>query len=227
MSLTAVEQRYPNLYKTYTELAEREKACREGMDDAVSPGLCTKIMGVDFTTPLSPLPEDAPLKTCSDANKFAMFVWNLLDACESGSVGGDACRQWDVLAAAEDDTLAISAVGPRFEHLIGLTCATVNHGVSSWLDRGDPHNGKIHFNAIGNAWKKLLAKPAVDLVAEGISTELRAFAITWCEALQRYLKNSKKHHGPYANAFTFNFMVKTRKPSASAAASSAKRRKTA
>ena len=228
ISLTTLEAQYPHLFATFKELSDREKAVRDDMGDAVSPGLCTEIMGVDFTAPLAPLPEDAPLKTRSDANKFAMVVWKMLDACESGSVGGDACRMWDVLAAAEDDVLAIGAVGPRFEHLLGLALATVNHGVGSWLERGDPHNGKVHFDAIGGAWKKLLAKPEADLAAEGINAELRTFAIKWCETLKRYLKESKKHHGPYANTFTFNFMVKSRAPSASAASSSStKRRKTA
>ena len=222
LSLIALEQRYPHLYRVYTELSDRENACLGSDEDGpASPGLCTKIMGEDFTAPLEPLPEDAPLKTHSDANKFAIFLWKLLDACESGSVGGDACRMWEVLAAAEDDTLAMNAMGPRFEHLLGLTIATVNHGVRAWLERGDPHNGKVHFDAIANAWKKIFAKSEADLVAEGVSTELRAFAIKWCETLQRYLKDSKKHNGPYANTFAFNFIVKSRKSNAPAAPSSA------
>jgi hypothetical protein len=46
-----------------------------------------------------------------------------------------------------------------------LTFATLDHGVTSWLERGDPHNGKVHFNAISGALKKLLAKPKAELGA--------------------------------------------------------------
>ena len=98
--------------------------------------------------------------------------------------------------------------------------------MTSWLERGDPHNGKVHFNAISGALKKLLAKPKAELAAKGITAELRTFTIQNCEALQRYLKDSKKHHSPYANNFEFEFMVKSRAPSSTAASSAAKRRKT-
>ena len=66
--------------------------------------------------------------------------------------------------------------------------------MTSWLERGDPHDGKVHFNAISGALKKLLAKPKAELAAKGITAELRTFTIQNCEALQRYLKDSKKHH---------------------------------
>ena len=50
----------------------------------------------------------------------------------------------------------------------------MDHGVTSWLERGDPHNGKVHFNAISGALKKLLAKPKAELAAKGI--KLRSYA---------------------------------------------------
>jgi hypothetical protein len=53
----------------------------------------------------------------------------------------------------------------------------LDHGVTSWLERGDPHNGKVHFNAINGALKKLLAKPKAELAAKGITAELRTFTI--------------------------------------------------
>ena len=102
----------------------------------------------------------------------------------------------------------------------------MNHGVTSWLERGDPHDGKVHFNAISGALKKLLAKPKAELAAKGVTAELRTFMIQNCEALQRYLKEARSTQAPYANNFKFEFMVKSRAPSSTAASSATKRRKT-
>ena len=235
LSLIALEARYPELHRVYTELSDREKAGRENFGDPgpVS-GLATEIMGVDFTSPLAALPDSFPFKTGSDTNRFAMFLWKMLDACESGSVGGDACRMSSVLVAAANDSLSIfevdassltvRGVGPRFEHLLGLTLAIVNHGVASWLERGDPDNGKRIFLEIGKEWRKILALPEERLAAEGISAAHREFASKSNDSLQRYLKASREHHGPYANTFTFNFIAKPRaKPSDAAKDGNAKK----
>ena len=225
ISFITLENRYPELHRAYLHLSNREKSWAQDFFDEddprrpTSPGPLSTISGVDFTKPLSPLPDDFPLTTGSDANKFAMFVWKLLDACESGSVGGDSCRMEDVLFAAVDDALDNDRVANplgylstrwAFEHLLGLTLAITNHGVGAWLDRGDAENGQLLFDTMAGAWKKLFAIPEAVLAAEGISPELRAFAIKWCKGLQALLKESRKHYGPYANSFRFNFIVTPR-----------------
>ena len=183
------------------------------MEGTRAEGPCTVINGVDFSTALKPLPDAVALKTDSVANKFAMLIWSMLDACESGSIGGDACRMNYVLTSAAQDTLNFTSVGPRFQHLLGLTLAIFNHGVESWIVRGDPSFGRTLFKVMGDEWKKLLQKPEATLVAAGISLELRGFAIeSGCMNLQKYLKSfdSKKWAGTGANVYSFNFMAKPR-----------------
>ena len=225
ISFITLENRYPELHRAYLHLSNREKSWAQDFFDEddprrpTSPGPLSTISGVDFTKPLPPLRDDYPLTTGSDANKFAMFVWKLLDACESGSVGGDSCRMEDVLFAALDDAVSNDRVANplgylstrwAFEHLLGLTLAITSHGVGPWLDRGDAENGQLLFDTMAGAWKKLFAIPEAVLAAEGISPELRAFAIKWCKGLQALLKESRKHYGPYANSFRFNFIVTPR-----------------
>ena len=239
ISFITLKNRYPELHRAYLHLSNREKSWAQDFFDEdderrpTGPGPLSTISGVDFTKPLSPLRDDFPLTTGSDANKFGMFVWKLLDACESGSVGGDSCRMEDVLFAALDDAVSNDRVANplgylstrwAFEHLLGLALAIRSHGVGPWLDRGDAENGQLLFDTMAGAWKKLFAIPEAVLAAEGISPELRAFAIKWCKGLQALLKESRKHYGPYANSFRFNFIVTPRaKRSAADAAAQRKR----
>ena len=221
LMLSTVELRYPELYRVYTELSDREKTTLEAFEKPIPDGVCTEIMRIDFTQPLSPLPASYPMKTNSDANKFAMFVWNLLSACESGSIGGDACRMMSVLIAATNDTLSSARDGSvlaRFQHLLGLTLAISNHGVGSWLERGDEQTGKKIFKALGDAWKRIFDYPGETVM----SAPMRKFATDACEMLQRMLKASRRNHGPYAAIYSFNYMVQKRaaKPDAPAAGSS-------
>lgn len=63
-------------------------------------------MDADFARKLAPFGEasgDIPFTHESIINRFAVFMWNMLFACESGSIGGDACRMNRVLLAALDD----------------------------------------------------------------------------------------------------------------------------
>jgi len=214
LSLDTVKLRYPRLYREYNFFSDREK---EGNSDAAvsnANGLCTTISFVDFTKPLEDH-GDCPMKTESDANKFCMFVWKILNACESGSIGGDACRQFDVLNNALDDSLAMHSIAARFEHLLGWTAAATNHGLHALLYRGDPDRNRSLFKAVGDEWKKIFEANTEVVVSE----ELRKFAIWMCESFQKLLKEAKKEYGDYAK-YTFNFIKKPRvqKAVASAAA---------
>jgi hypothetical protein len=203
--------RYTELHQAYDMLADRYKDCMESYDGTpLPPGPLTKINRVDFAKPLGPLPESVPLKADSDANRFGVFVWGLLDACESGSIGGDACRMSTVLAAAVDDALDFRSKGDKFNHLLGLTLAIRNQECSSWFERGDPELGKAIFKAVGDEWRKLFALPEASLAKEGISPELRKFAIDYNEGLRKFLSKAKQNFGPYATNFTFNYITKPR-----------------
>lgn len=129
VSILGLEKNYSRLDRVYGQLSDREQFSFDDSPGAARKGRCTEICGVDFARPLTPLPADAPFATGSAANMFAMLVWNMLEACESGSIGGDACRMADVLCAASNEALAVEAVGARFEHLFGLTLAISNHGL--------------------------------------------------------------------------------------------------
>ena len=149
-----------------------------------------------------------------------MFVWKMLRACDSGSVGGDACCVAMVLVAATNDTLRFTDRADLKEHLLGLTLAIRSHGSSccfgSWLERGDPDTGKQIFKVLGDAWKKVFAARCKDF----LSNEMRKFATECvCDPLQRMLKAAQKNHGPYATCYSFNYMTQSRpaKPDASAA----------
>ena len=118
---------------------------RPSIDQAT--GLCTSIMGSDFIEPLESTGEGCAMKTGSDAHKFCIFVWKCLNASESGSVGGDACRQFDILNSALDDTLAMTTVAAKFENLLGWTAAAYNHELHALLYRGDPDRTRSLFKA--------------------------------------------------------------------------------
>jgi len=155
------------------------------------------------------------MKTNSAANKFCTFLFKCLLASESGSVGGDACRQFDILYAAFDDILILSRSGSvrsstsitfhsKFEHLLGWTVAAVNHGLHALLYRGDPDRNRSLFMAVGDEWKKVFDK----LDNLEVDEAYRKFAIWICECFEKLLKNAKEEYGDYAT--NFNFIKKKR-----------------
>lgn len=205
LTLKEVQERYPRLFRQYGFLSEREKSSPDDIanGDPVPDGLCTTIFFQDFAAPLQrDHDESNPVKTESDANKFGMFLLKMLRACESGSVGGDACRLRDIMYAAVEDILVIPSDNKRFEHLLGFTMAVSSHGLDSFLMRGDPDTGRYIFKAVADDWKKLFDRNIEDFVSD----EMRKLAITWCEALQKMLKSARKEHGEYATNYLFNFI---------------------
>ena len=148
LSFAVLRQRYPHLYTQIAHLSEREKSCQYSLQEDLGDGepslpldketgLCSTIMHIDFTEPLSEQ-KGCPMAVDSDANKCAMFIWRALQATESGSLGGDACRQYDLLAACMNDISNLSSKALKFESLLGLTVAMANHQLHALLYRGDP-----------------------------------------------------------------------------------------
>ena len=149
VSILGLQKIYPQLSDAFNKLASRDADFQDMMGDdepvdkpTASAKEVTKINFIDFAAPLQPLPASVPLATDSAANKFLFLVWKLLDACESGGVGGDACRQADVLGAATDDAInEPKDPASGFQLLLGLTLAISNHGIGSFIERGDPDIG--------------------------------------------------------------------------------------
>ena len=170
--------------------------------------LCTTISFTNFIEPLEDN-DDCPMKTNSAANKFFTFLFKCLLASESGSIGGDACRQFDILYAAFDDILSIRSRSTsmtfqsKFEHLLGWTVAAVNHGLHALLYRGDPDRNRSLFMAVGDEWKKVFDK--IDNLV--VDEAYRKFAIWICECFEKLLKNAKEEYGDYAK-YSFNFIKK-------------------
>jgi len=169
-------------------------------------GLATKIMFIDFTQQLADN-GDSPLKTESDGNKFCIFLWKMLDASESGSIGGDACRFFDALYAAYQDIMKLNSTATKFEHLLGWTIAVCSHGIRALLERGDPDRNRILFKYIAEEFKKIFK---LETAAVGIDNGLKEFAMEWCGAMQKMLRSVKKEYGEYAENYTFNFIYKPR-----------------
>ena len=119
LSLSTVKSRYQQLFCEYKKLEDREKQLKEEIGESITPGwiACT-----NFNEALDDNSNSA-MKTNSDANKFCMFLWKCLEASETGSISGDACRQFDILNSALDDTLSLSSTATKFEHLLGWTSA--------------------------------------------------------------------------------------------------------
>ena len=215
LSLSTLQTYYPNLYQAYSHLSARQLECDEvvnSVTDEPTPidaatGLATKIMFVDFTQPLLTT-GDCPLQATSDGYKFSMFLFNMLNASESGSIGGDACRFYFALAAACDDIMAFHSKAAKFEHLLGWTIAVRQHGIGALLERGEPDRNRVIFKYIAEEFKKIFK---LDNTATlGISDGLKDFAKDWCGNLQKMLKRVKKDYGEYAENYTFNYIYKPR-----------------
>lgn len=160
LSLNAVKERYSEVFQVYVTLSDREKATAECLSDQDEPppvnkeGLCTTIMFVDFTKAICENTVSEHI-TSDETYKFCMFLWKLLDACESGSIGGEACRMWEVLSAALNDIHNIRGNGrDKFEHLLAWTIAARSHGLYPLLYRGMPDPNQL-FKAAGDMWKKV------------------------------------------------------------------------
>ena len=91
----------------------------------------------------------------------------------------------------------------RFEHLLGLTLAIYNHGLRSWMSRGDPDEGEKIFKIMGEEWKKLYNEDEGRLAARGISAELRKFALDACAALAQFLKDEGDEDSGRLYKFSF------------------------
>lgn len=209
VSILGLQKKYRELNSVFETLASRDRSMADLLGDgpedtAHQDGPVTKINFVDFAKPLTPLPEDMALKTDSDANKFAMLVWRMLDACESGSTGGDAMRQAEVMAAAANDAFSINMPKQLFEHCLGLTFAIMNHGVESYIQRGDPDVGEQVFRLLATKWRTLFVMTDEML---GIPAELRKLAINACDGLQKYLKSeSNAGRGFFQSGHVFKFV---------------------
>lgn len=91
LSFAVLRQRYPHLYTQIAHMSEREKSVQDcllegkggkGGGEPCLPldaetGLCSTIMCIDFTAPLSKQ-EGCPMAVDSDANKCSMFMWRAL-----------------------------------------------------------------------------------------------------------------------------------------------------
>lgn len=199
LSLSTVKSRYQQLFCEYKKLEDREKQLKEEIGESITPGwiACT-----NFNEALDDNSNSA-MKTNSDANKFCMFLWKCLEASETGSISGDACRQFDILNSALDDTLSLSGTATKFEHLLGWTSAATNHGLDALLYRGDPDRNRVLFKKVADEWKKVFDSTNVN------DDKLRKFAIWYCECFQKLLKQAKKEYGDHAS-YAFNFIKKKR-----------------
>ena len=132
----------------------------------------------------------------------------MLDASESGSIGGDACRFFDALIAAYDDIMAFHSVAAKFEHLVGWTIAVYQHGIGAMLERGDPDRNRALFKYVAEQFKKIFKLD--NTAALGIDDRLKDYAKVWCGNLQKMLKRVKKDYGEYTENYTFNYIYKPR-----------------
>ena len=89
VSILGLEQQYEELNREYLHLSERERQtdsiCSDDSDDeppVEAAGRCFVFRAADvkFAEELPPLPDDVPVKTDSDTNKYSMLVWKMLEA---------------------------------------------------------------------------------------------------------------------------------------------------
>ena len=211
--ILGLEKQYKELDQEYVQLSAREQMCFDDDDDTVKAERVTKFetAGIDFSKPLAEIPAEitaaTDITTDSEFNKFMILVWNMLDITESGSVGGDACRQRDVIWAALIDALNIQNPGSRFAHLVALVCAVRQHEVSSFIQRsedGPDGDDQRIFTLLGGEFKKLFNLKDFD---RHVTPKFRDYAIKTCKALQGYLKSygNKEYAGTYCSVFKFNF----------------------
>ena len=221
LSFDELKISYPNTYRQFVLLSDREKSMADDwLDDSDKEeatadsehnnnnnnnDLCTTITSVDF---LEPLYENQNSKHLSEkAYSFMMFLWKMLDACESGSIGGEACRMMLTLTAALEDieTLGNNNDGHHHHFLLAWTIATVHHGIHPLLYRGEPNTNQALFNDASRLWKKVYQQPE-----KSFSAETRKFAISWCENFRELVEQAKEEYGAHAD-YSFDYIAKTRK----------------
>lgn len=215
---------YPNTYRQYEMLSNREQSFGDDdldssdddednrdVDDEDHHGLCTTITSVDF---LELLYENQMSNHLSaQAYKFLMFLLKMLDACESGSIGGEACRMMFTLTAALadveglllDDTTTNNGHHHHHHHLLAWTIATYSHGIHPLLYRGEPEAIQELFADAGRLWKEVF-KSSSSLSEE----KTRKFAMSACENLRELLAEAKEEYGEHAD-YKFAYITKTRK----------------
>ena len=188
LALFVVKEQYPFLFHQYLSLSDSETSSNTNIDDAT--GLRTTINSVDFTEPLSTAEDDAklPMTANSDANKFCIFLWKSLCACKRESHSDCARHQYFILFAAYTDISGSSTFGDidKFMHILGWTCAIVNHGIRSLMECYDPELIKTLFMNVAALWKRVFEVIPVE-GGMGVSAELRAFAIHIGEIMQQLL----------------------------------------
>lgn len=203
-------QHYPNLFREYTHLSDRQKEILQALKSTVPDGYCSQINGADFAQALCPFERDLDVPFPHDGivNKFATFMLNMLNACESGGVGGDACRMDAVLRAAVNDVVVMPYNQQFIEHLLGLTLAIKWHGLGPFLCRGNPESGRGIFAEIAKEWKKCFDRdPSVyNLSDDADAGDIQEFAKDCCKGVQDILKKVHETHGEHATKYNFNYI---------------------
>jgi len=204
--------RFPFLREEHARLEARHRMQTEDEEEGLFEKLAVNMDDVKGDT------SHMPWATGSTTNMFTHLVWRMLDACETGSTGGDACREGGVLGAAVTEVVnSRGAVKEQFELALGMSLAWYNHETFAFMHRGDPEQGHAIITHLGTVWKKLLKFDEATLEAKGVKKEARDIAIKVNTALKNYFA-SKDHY----NTFTFNFMVKPTAPKKAAAAAKPK-----
>ena len=222
LALSTVQARYPRLFAMYATLSEREEGTQEALGTIgktkplpVDPatGLYTTIFFQNFTETLDRNPDDVPLLTESEGNKYFHLVYRMLLACESGSCGGDACRLFEVLYAALEGAIEYSDSNDYtlFEHLLGWTVAANNHQLFQLWDRAEPYRTQCLFDWAAKEWKRLFEKTVVSGAIPGVSDEMRNFAILICDQFKRLVVGARKEWGDHAK-YSFNFIKPKSRP---------------
>ena len=202
---------YPRLFKEFLLMAEREKEGREsiGGEDAKKLPRVTKIMGVDFAETLEPLEKDEkggelPFQNDHIINLFFAFTYKMLCATDSGTIGGNACRQNRVMIAALEDIDDLRDRTDQIHLLFGLLLAMRNHGLYDTLDRGDPHLLRSIFGEMAKEFKRFNEERYAD--EYDVSDELRKLINDNCKEFQTMLRSTKKTISEYAETYTFNYI---------------------
>lgn len=220
-SLKGFVAQYANLAHNLNSLAVRERGFRQSNPELGDPDVDTETMILENLA-LPALAADLPFTADATINKFAILVRKLLDACESGTISGDACRMADVVNAAICDVMAVgNNKAIQFEHGVGLVQALANHGLHSWIERSEPDDGQRDLNRLGKLLEGVFKVPEAKMAALGISPELRKIGIYACERLKQHL--DRESHGCYHSGFKFKYIVvpRTSKGEKAASASTA------
>ncbi|KAL7551816.1 hypothetical protein ACHAWF_015006 [Thalassiosira exigua] len=130
ITLASVKERCPRLFQQYDLLAKREQKSRDefggntlvmliGNDLDQTTGLLTTIASVDFNEPIK---GNGPMKTESNANKFANFFIRMLYACDDVNRNIDEHRR-DLLETYDvdiDEDVLEARVDSDLYNLIGM-----------------------------------------------------------------------------------------------------------